>query len=184
MRFWAIREIQTDSCPPSTDTFIDVITELYYNAQLGRFICTSPGNPDQNSQNQDSMADNEYTLISQVSATENCKTMLVQNSTTRDYAFKYFYTSWPVPNARLKSCMDAYLKLTCPHIIRIQTYIIDTAFTLITDMANGPSLRSLIIKRRIAQQWFTSTEIWLIIIQLLEGGQGLPGLLRRCRRIR
>ncbi|ESU44048.1 Mitosis protein dim1 [Giardia duodenalis] len=28
--------------PPSTDTFIDVITELYYNAQLGRFICTSP----------------------------------------------------------------------------------------------------------------------------------------------
>ncbi|KWX14456.1 Kinase/ NEK [Giardia duodenalis assemblage B] len=136
---------------------------------MGGLFARLPGNPDQNSQNQDSMADNEYTLISQVSATENCKTMLVQNSTTRDYAFKYFYTSWPVPNARLKSCMDAYLKLTCPHIIRIQTYIIDTAFTLITDMANGPSLRSLIIKRRIAQQWFTSTEIWLIIIQLLEG---------------
>lgn len=114
------------------------------------------------------MADNEYTLISQVSATENCKTMLVQHNTTGDYAFKYFYTSWPVPNSRLKNCMDAYLQLKCPHIIRIQTYYIDIAFTLITDMATGPSLRSLIIKRHIAHQWFTSAEIWLIIIQLLE----------------
>lgn len=115
------------------------------------------------------MADNEYTLISQVSAAENCKTMLVQHCATGDYAFKYFYTSWPVPNARLKSCMDAYLQLACPHIVRIQAYSIDTAFTLVTDMANGPSLRSLIIKRRIAHQWFTSVEIWLIVIQLLEG---------------
>lgn len=115
------------------------------------------------------MADNEYTLISQVSATENCKTMLVQHNGTGNYAFKYFYTSWPVPNARLRSCMDAYLQLTCPHIIRLQTYSIDTAFTLVTDMTNGPSLRSLIIKRRIAQQWFTSVEIWLLITQLLEG---------------
>lgn len=31
--------------PPSTDTFIDVISELYYNAQLGRFSCTSPWQP-------------------------------------------------------------------------------------------------------------------------------------------
>lgn len=28
--------------PPSAEIFIDVITELYYNAQLGKFVCTSP----------------------------------------------------------------------------------------------------------------------------------------------
>lgn len=31
--------------PPSTETFIEVITELYYNAQLGKLVCTSPWQP-------------------------------------------------------------------------------------------------------------------------------------------
>ncbi|TNJ29843.1 Kinase, NEK [Giardia muris] len=107
--------------------------------------------------------------VAPLNASEGSTSTLVEDAATRELFVRTTYSTWVLPTGRLRGTMEALQSLRKSSLASVRSFSLERSFELYTDYVGGVSLQRELIVRRLAHSSFTSSEIWSVAWQLLDG---------------